>query len=49
MNSAVYGIRINVFKIGLILCGFVCDFALRIKLDKLVFVALILNQNRIID
>ena len=49
MNGTIYGIRIDISEIGLILCGFVCYFAIRVKLNELILIALILNQNRIID
>ena len=49
MNCTVYSIRIDIFEIGLILCSFICDFSVSVKHDKFVFIALIFNQNRIID
>ena len=49
MNGTIHGIRIDILEIGLILCGFVCNLAIRVKLNELIFIALILNQNRIID
>lgn len=49
MNGTIYGIRIDIPEVGLILCGFVCYFAIRVKLNELILIALIFNQNRIID
>ena len=48
VNGTVYGIRIDILEIGLILCGFVRHFAVRIEHNEFILIALILNQNRII-
>ena len=49
VNSTVYRIRIDMLKIRLVLGSFICNFTLRIKRNEFIFIAFVLNQDRIIN
>ena len=48
VNSTIYGIRVNVGKVRLILCGFVRNITFVIQFNELIFISFVFNEDRII-